>query len=377
MIFSSNNYYPDTYHQSRQRFYSWLEIIREIWPAARLESRKLPDHEDLTVDWIRADCLSIKEHMILLTAGIHGVEGYVGSAIQKVFIEEYLTGFDPQTTGITLVHSINPWGMLNKRRVNPNNVDLNRNFLVDQKNFLQEFNSSYIALNTFLNPSRPIQTVFQETFAFLMNVIKSLTRSRIPAMRGAIMLGQRSYPEGLYYCGSGYQAETQVLIELIKELFQHYRSIYQIDLHTGYGPRYQMSLINSPNESRTSEELEEFFNYPRVLRADPDQFYQMQGDMINWAYQLQRDEYPDIAYYGTAFEFGTYGSGILAEIASLKDTLFENQAHFHGTGSDLVVDKIRGKFLDLYCPSEDRWRSKVLDDARQAFRGIFKAYRLI
>jgi hypothetical protein len=50
----------------------------------------------------------------------------------------------------------------------------------------------------------------------------------------------------------------------------------------------------------------------------------MQGDLIDWAYQLQQEWFPAVNYTGTAIELGTYGEGILAGIASLRTMNFEN-----------------------------------------------------
>jgi hypothetical protein len=297
--------------------------------------------------------------------------------MQTLFIEEFLTRLDPQTTGLVMVHAINPWGMFNKRRVNSNNVDLNRNFMVEKEIFQSEFNHDYQDLNPTLNPSNSLAGLFRETSRLLLNVGRSITKSGISSLRNAVLFGQRSYPDGLYFCGEDYQDETLFVIELIKGLFEAYSSIIQIDLHTGYGPRYQMSLVNSPSEPRTSQELEKEFNYPRALKADPEQFYKMQGDMIDWAYQLQREQYQDKSYFGTAFEFGTYGSGIQAEIKSLRTMIFENQIYNHGSSSTKVEKAVRNRFMELFYPEDNNWKENALKDCRQAYEGIFSAYRLI
>jgi hypothetical protein len=377
MNISNTDYFPSTYQQSRPKFLSWLPLIQKYWPNACLGSCPVPDQDSLTIDWIQADSLGQKEQVILLNGGLHGVEGYVGSAMQTLFVEEFLTRLDPQTTGFVLVHAINPWGMFNKRRVNPNNVDLNRNFMVDKEIFQSEFNHDYQDLNPTLNPSTSLAGLFLETSRLLLNVGRSITKSGITSLRNAVLFGQRSYPDGLYFCGEDYQDETLFMIDLVKGLFEAYSSIIQIDLHTGYGPRYQMSLVYSPSEPRTSQELEKEFNYPRALKADPEQFYKMQGDMIDWAYQLQREQYQDKSYFGTAFEFGTYGSGIRAEIKSLRTMIFENQIYNHGSSSTKVEKAVRNRFIELFYPEDNNWKKNALKDCRQAYEGIFSAYGLI
>jgi hypothetical protein len=372
-----NTYFPNSYQESRQRFITWMEPIRSVWPNAQIKSKEIMDKAGLTMDWIRADSQGPHQNLILITAALHGVEGFVGSAMQKVFVDEYLPKLDPGSTGIVLVHAINPWGMSHNRRVNANNVDLNRNYMSSPSIFLEEINSDYYELDSLLNPTRLIRNLPSETVSFLFSVIKKMTSSGVKQLRNAIMQGQNSFPRGLYYCGKDYQPESRIMMALIDALFREYKSIIHIDLHTGYGPRYQMSMVNSPNEPRTSGELEEFFKYPLVFRADPEQFYQMNGDMINWVYLMQKDHFPQVDFYGTAFEFGTYGDGVLDEIASLRTTLFENQAHFHGTRSDHVAQQVKDLFLEMYFPVELQWREKALDDCRQGYEGVFGAHRMI
>lgn len=377
MKYPSTDYFPDTYQKSRQRFRSWLSLVQESWPNASLNSYQVGDDEDLTIDWIRTDSLDKPEKMVLINGGLHGVEGFVGSAMQALFIEEYLRRIDPQTTGILLIHAINPWGMNNIRRVNQENVDLNRNFLVDQVHFQEEFNQDYSNVNSFLNPSRTLSSLSLETALQIIKISWNLIKYGAACLRGAVMLGQRTFPQGLYFCGNGYQNETLLIMDLIKDLFEKYQSIIQIDLHTGYGPRYQMSLVNSPNEKRTIKELGDMFQYPRVLKADPDQFYQMHGDMINWVYQLNHTKFPGREYFGTAFEFGTYGSGILIEITSLRAMILENQSFQYNCKSRRTDMKVRDRFIELYNPSEARWKEKALADCRQAYQGIFQTFGFI
>ena len=58
---------------------------------------------------------------------------------------------------LVIVHAINPFGMANNRRVNENNIDLNRNYL--HKELLAEAlarepnHAGYVSANFFINPT--------------------------------------------------------------------------------------------------------------------------------------------------------------------------------------------------------------------------------
>ncbi|KAL9182926.1 hypothetical protein ACHAXT_004205 [Thalassiosira profunda] len=78
---------------------------------------------------------------IIHSSGTHGVEGYLGSAVQlrflhELFLENQNLHRSPDNSGrvrkILLIHSVNPYGMRHHRRTNENNVDLNRNVLDDE-----------------------------------------------------------------------------------------------------------------------------------------------------------------------------------------------------------------------------------------------------
>ena len=151
--------FPESYEISRERFRKNFALIQERWPGARLESRMLPGEEDLTIDWVVADALERREKILIFTNGQHGIEGYIGSGIFQLLVDNYLPHLSPKRTGLVLVHCINPWGMKNLRRVNALNVDLNRNFIwgpgrgqVDAY-FAEKFsNILYERLSQFLNP---------------------------------------------------------------------------------------------------------------------------------------------------------------------------------------------------------------------------------
>ena len=365
--------FPTTYEESVAQFREQLSRIQNRWPAASLGSRLISALEDLEIQWILADAIDSPERLLILSTGLHGVEGYVGAAMRSLFIQEYLDKLDPATTGLLLINNLNPWGMKHHRRVNTNNVDLNRNFMEEEGEFQKNFNPDYQLFDNTLNPKRPLGPPWWETSGLLLSVLANLLRFGIKGLRGAVLLGQQSNPQGLYYSGREYQDETLLVRELILDGFRKYPALTQIDMHTGYGPRYQMSIVNSPNESRGQAALREAFGYPLIVKADPEQFYSMKGDMIDWVYRHQRSAAPEAAYYGAAFEFGVYGDGIPNEIRSLRTMIFENQAFQYGAVNDRLAEWIDRELLEMYYPPEDDWREKALSDCRKALSGVLGA----
>lgn len=362
--------FPTTYEESVRQFQGILPLIQRRWPAATLQGKAVSEDEDLQIQWIAADPTGTPQRLLILSTGLHGVEGFVGAAMRSLFIREFLDKLDPATTGLLLLNNLNPWGMKHQRRVNANNIDLNRNFMDDKGEFEKDFNPDYQLFDRILNPKRPLASPWWGTSRLIASVLVNSLRYGFKGLRGAALLGQNSNPQGLYYSGRNYQIETLFVRDLIEDSFSKYPEVTFLDMHTGYGPRYQMSIVNSPNESRDQTELREAFQYPLIIKADPEQFYSMKGDMIDWTYRHQRSAAPQIDFYGATFEFGVYGDGIPNEIRSVRTMIFENQAVHQGTVSDQLAAWIKQELLGMYYPHEDDWREKALADCYQAFRGV-------
>lgn len=348
-----------------------------MWPGAALVSKALPDDPDLTMDWIRADAGTSPEKLFLLSTGEHGVEGYVGAVILSLFVKEFLPRLDPANTGIVLVHPINPWGMQQQRRTNAHNVDLNRNFVWEIGNFQTFTNPGYEQIKGFLNPQRELGPYPWVKAAFLFRLLKTILAVGRERLQNAALLGQYHYPRGIYYGGDKVQFETQVMQDLYCAAFKKYRQIVHVDIHTGYGPRGQMTLVNSPLESRTPAQLSRLIDYPHIVAANPEQFYDIRGDMIDWCYTMMKQAHPHKEYYGTAFEFGTAPHSLAASITSLRAVVFENQAYWHGTSHPGDRAKLRREYLEQYAPQEEAWVKRAVLDAKRAFQGILDSYNFL
>jgi hypothetical protein len=369
------DYFPNTYEESRERFKGSLGLLASKWPGARLERHTLKDFPDLTIDWIWAEPRE-KENLVIISTAEHGIEGYVSGAAQYLFLQEFAPRLNAEDTGLLLVHAINPWGMHHRYRVNPRNVDLNRNFVFDG-NYDPAINPAYDSLSSLLNPPGPVRNLALENVLFLGRVIKGLVSPGKAAVQAASLLGQHRHPQGIYYGGREPEEETRVLMGLYREALERYRTVVQVDMHTGYGPRYQMTVLIPPPDPLTSAEAVALFKYPLVQKIDADEFYAISGDMGEYFYRLRDAEFPDRKLLASGFEFGTFGDSLFALIRSLRITILENQLRQYGARSEAIANAVRKEYGELFYPTEPRWREKALADSRQALEGILRAYGLI
>lgn len=364
--------FPETYEASRERFRDYLSIVQSKWSGAKLFQHKLQGEEDLTIDWIYSDATGTNQKVFILTTGEHGVEGYVGSAMMQIFIKKYLTELDPHNTGILLVHAINPWGMKHHRRGNKDNIDLNRTFLYDV-DYDPTFNPGYDKIAKFLNPGTKVQNLVFDNSSYLLQLLWHVAQMGMKNFRYALLLGQFRDPKGLYYGGTKRPEETQTLMDLYKKMMGSYEQILHLDMHTGYGPRHQMSLVNSAYDIGTSDYFAKRFNYPLVVAATADEFYAIRGDMVDYEYLLWKNEFPEKRFFATAYEFGTLGNMLYGLFQSPRVMIHENRAYWYGTKNEKLLARAKYGFEELFNPEANDWKEKAVADGDQAFKGILKA----
>ena len=360
--------FPGSYEASRTRFIQEFGLLSSKWPDAQLESYCLENDSTLSIDYGWAEPRQ-KKNLVIISCGLHGIEGYVGSAMLKVFMDEYAPRFDPENTGLLLVHAINPFGMKFRRRYNENNIDLNRNFVWNE-DFKSKENPDYESLAPMLNPARPIENLLLGDANFVSFLVRMILQLGIARIRHGTLSGQYLHPHGVQFGGTSAQESSQVLRGLFQNAIEEYEQVIHIDLHSGYGPRYQMSIVNSSQETATTAELKMRFNYPLILAAIPSDFYSMTGDIGEYFYQLREEKFPSKKLFATCFEFGTFGVSILDQIRSLRVTILENQLFQFGARTPAIRNAVRKEYEELFFPTEIRWREKALADCRQAFEGI-------
>ncbi len=361
---------PSTYESSRDRFRTSLASFLDLWPAARLTSIPLADDPALTIEVISADATRAKQKLLILTTGLDGIEGYVGSGILQLFTEEFLPRLNPETTGVVFVHPVNPYGMKYRKRENKNNVGLNRNFTSEDFNALRKVNPHYESLAPLLNPARPLKNPLYEIPVFFWNTAVYLLSKGVSHIREAAVSGQYRVHDGLYFGGFEPQEETLILQKLFHAYIPGYAQIVALDIHSGYGPRWQMTLLNPPSATETSTETATRFNVPRVAGVNPEEFYTIHGDMTDFVQSLIESE--KVPSYVGAFEFGTYGDSLWQQIHSLRTVALENCQRWFG-GSDAARKWMEREYDELFQPSDPKWWDKAQADALVAFEGILTA----
>ena len=372
-------------HTYSEKFYTTYEDVR-----ANLESRvdelrsngievitnefAVNASENLYIDNIYLPSSGEKSNLIVLTTGVHGIEGYIGSVMLDVFFEEIYPDLNTENTGILIVANINPYGMKNYRRYNENNVDLNRNFIEDWENFDLSSNKEYPKVDKFLQPEGKMGNAFWHEVGFYASLAKEAIFTGADTISDALLTGQYEYPEGVYYGGNGDEVSTTYLKGVFADCLDgEYENIVHIDIHSGYGPRYNMVIFNSVQDPTTEAEARQMFGYDYIIAQDSEEFYVTFGDTTDYFYRLARSKNTDKELYSTCFEFGTIGDGFFDSILSLKYTVDENRQHWYPTDNAITKEMVRENYLELFYPTEMEWRMKAINDFKDAIQGVFNA----
>ena len=321
-----------------------------------------PHGEDLTIDVVITPGASL-DRTLVLSSGIHGVEGFFGSAAQLGLLEDWISrkGSLPAIRCV-LLHALNPFGFAWRRRVNETNVDLNRNLLREGEAFVGS-PEGYAKLDHLLNPRRAPSPWEPVTLKFLL----AIARYGMPALKQTVASGQYDYPRGLFYGGDRPSRLSDVLSAQFDAWLGNSRHVLHLDFHTGLGDRGTCTLlIDHPPSEVHRRRLNAWFG--------PDSFeaghshgvaYAARGTFGEWCVTRKRD----VDYLHAVAEFGTY-----KPIQVLAGLRAENQAHHWCGPEDASTKRARQRLVELFCPQPDDWRRRVLEHSRrlvaQAIRGL-------
>ena len=365
----------DEYDDVRAHLLDTVDALKAEGYNAELSSYAIDESDGLYIDSIYIPATEKQTNLVVITTGVHGIEGYIGSVMLDVFWEEiYSAEINKANTGVLVVANVNPYGMKYHRRYNENNVDLNRNFIIDWDEFDTSVNKDYPKVDTFLGPKDTMGNIVGHELSFYGSMIKELIEDGADTISNALLGGQYEYAEGVYYGGNGDEASTTYLKDVFKQTLEsEYENIVHIDVHSGYGPRYNMVIFNSVFETMTEAESVELFGYDYVIANDSEDFYATTGDTTDFYYRLKDKLGTDNTLFSTCFEFGTIGDSFLDSIISMKYTIEENQNHWNPSSNETTNEIIKERYQELFYPTEKDWREKTIEDFTTACKGVLKA----
>ena len=369
-----SEYFYTTYDDVRNHLADRVETLSQSGIDVEYTTYAIDAEDDLYIDNIYLPATETCTNLIVLTTGVHGMEGYIGSVMLDVFFEETYPTLNTKNTGILIVANVNPYGMKYMRRYNENNVDLNRNFIEDWDNFDLSSNKEYPKVVDFLQPEGKIGNAFWHEVGFYLSLAKEAIFTGADTISNALLTGQYEYANGVYYGGNGDEKSTTYLKGVFNTCLEsEYKNIIHVDIHSGYGPRYNMVIFNSVQDPTSEADSKAQFGYDYIIAQDSEDFYVTYGDTTDYFYRLAKSKNSDKNLYSTCFEFGTIGDGFFDSILSLKYTVDENRQHRFPTNNKITEEIVRQNYFELFYPTETEWRVKTIEDFNKALTGVLGA----
>jgi len=353
--------FPATYAEARAKFAS-ASLARGL----AVESRVLPGHTGVDGETLASDLVWIgprdAERVVLVTSGTHGVEGYCGSGCQVALLRDdaFLATVARAGVAVLLYHAVNPYGFSHVRRVNEDNVDLNRNFLDFSR--VPARNAAYAEVHAFMLP----RTWPPDDEA--RAALGSYVASRGPqALQAALTGGQSDYPDGLFFAGTRATWSNDTVREVLRTHAGHARRLCWIDIHTALGPwGHGEKIYAGPDDAATLARTRSIFG------ADVTSFYDgssASAEVRGIVCGAAADECPAAECTAIGLEYGTL------PLEQVLDALRAD--HWLALNPEAPADlrgSIKRRMREAFYADDPEWKAMVFAQARvaalQAVRGL-------
>lgn len=361
---AGTDHFSATYAAAAARFAHDCRAV-----GAVLEHHVHPDVRGPTGESLSADVACFGDPgaatVLLVVSGVHGIEGFAGSACQLAFIERERERLARPPGAVVLVHALNPWGFAHWRRVNEDNIDLNRNF-VDHTAVHPE-NPLYAELHPLLLPqiwSEPALAAAEKQLGQI------IARAGNRAVQTAITGGQYTHADGLFYGGRTPAWSNRVWSDVARRFAGHAKRIAVVDLHTGLGKRGEAEIILRARLDEPTIARARAWYGPGVTTSEDgtSSSTEIGG---NSPRAVERAA-PEAQLTAVTVELGTLPPRQVLEALRVDHWLARAPAD---TATDARRSAARQQMIAAFAPDEREWRDAVVDRGlgalHAAWSGLF------
>jgi hypothetical protein len=311
-----------------------------------LEGVRGSNGEALTID------VAIKGsgNQLVLTSGLHGVEGYTGSACQIQNIRQLVD----VPCKLVFIHGVNPYGFSLNSRTNENRIDLNRNCgPAYPRDYNPEYEVVHKALLGWMNGTK--NPTFENAREVLVELRHTMGEERFSF---AVTSGQFRHPDGLFF--GGYKRETSLII--LEEILKRHCSetapkTLTIDYHTGLGPSGYGEIIFMGNTKHPSRQLaERWLSDVRCPASGDSASNAVKGSAENF---FIRPEFGKEVSH-VALEFGTVP--LLEVLAGLCCDLWIRNTP---SADAAIAEKMRLATRKAFLGTTPEWQAAVLTRSKE------------
>lgn len=352
--------YPDDFSSSRERFLFETSRLGACVSSLPMQYGASQQRLELSID-IALIGDTKAPRTLLYIAGTHGIEAFLGSAIQSAIISRLSE--IPKDLNIALVHCLNPWGMANLRRTNEQNIDLNRNCTASDHERTGA-PPGYTELKSLLIPERP-----RSFPLFCVETLGVIMQHGFAAAKQAVTGGQYVDDRGLFYGGLALQQELQTVRGWAAENLAHAERILVVDLHSGLGSFGQDSvLVDYPEDSEHYNRMARLFPEYSIQGPDPKRSlsYETRGSIGS----LLTSILPTTKVDYLVHEFGTFHP------FRVLHALVQENFHFFRSGCAIGDENRHPSSLLLkntFCPDSTNWRDNAVKRGLALFQAAKQA----
>lgn len=301
--------------------------------------------------------------VLVTVSGTHGVEGYYGSGCQVGWLNEGHAAKLPAHTALLLIHASNPYGFSWGRRVNEDNMDINRNF-IDFERAKPPANPAYAEVHDWLLPEQWSDRVAAD---IQQRIAAYYERVGAKAATAAIVGGQHSHKDGIFYGGAGPCWSHRTMRAICDQYLQTAQRICVLDFHTGLGPfGYSEMICRHPPGSEPLELARRWFGDAVTSPA----MGQSDSPVIEGNLRMGIVRFcPRAVTVALNIEVGTLSS----EEVRLS-VIADNWLHLRGDVFSPLGQQIKRQIRAAFYPDSDEWRARCYPRAveiqQQALAGL-------
>jgi hypothetical protein len=298
--------------------------------------------------------------VVVVGSGTHGVEGYGGGGLQTLLLDSGRLERLDRGVAVVVVHGINPYGMAWSRRVDHENVDVNRNF-VDFDGRLPA-NPRYAEIDPVVNPAHldlDDDSWKADLFAFMGRVGGAVA---IRTLSG----GQYEHPGGVQFGGRHPTWSRHTLAAVWHEHLAGATTVVNLDIHTGLGTCGGMTLFQTADEGDASAQAAADW-FPTVSRYDrPGTSDPLQVGLLGPG--LEETVTGIDLMVPLVVEFGTQDT-----IPVFTAMRADNWLYQHGDPDSTVGGRIRRLMREAFYVDDEGWRAAVAEQGLATVIGAIDA----
>jgi len=354
-----SSYFSLSYSESRDRF---LAAARQADATVTSIKHPLsgPEGEALYMD---VACIGPDdaENALVIVAGTHGIEGFCGAGVQTTLLSNPQALALFQDMKVVLVHGHNPHGFAWLRRVNEDNVDLNRNYVDFSEP--QDPNEYYLEVRDLVLPEE-----FGEESEAAMQAW--ISENGVDNYQKAVMSGQRVDPRGVFYGGTSATWSNETMHRVLPQVLAGQKNVALMDVHTGLGPYGHGDLIHAyARDTPEYLELQNWFG-EEIFAINAGEYGETAA-VANGPIVSSLDSIlPNHRSFALVNEYGTVDFDRV-----IKAIRADNWLHLKGDLDSRQGRAIKQEMRDCFYCVKDEWRQMIWDRALWSFERMAAGLR--